>query len=89
MPDGCNEKTRFPRWDVPFLRQDKLKRTPIALVLGVAQAKACVLRFVLRLGGRGARLAFDVVGVPGEVTLEAVFEMAGRLEFVVLAGIND
>src|SRR6267154_567539 len=40
-----------------------------------------------RSGGGG--LAFYVVRVPGEVTLEAVFEVAGGFEFVVLAGVDD
>ena len=49
------------------------------------------------LGGRGCLLgwtrrggiAFDVVGVPGEVALETVLHMCGRGEAVVLAGVDD
>ena len=38
--------------------------------------------------GRGG-IAYYVVRVPGEVTLEAVLEVAGGFEFVVFAGVDD
>jgi hypothetical protein len=38
--------------------------------------------------GRGG-IALYIVGVPGQVTLEAVFEVTGGLELVVFAGVDD
>src|SRR2546430_11217827 len=38
--------------------------------------------------GRGG-IAFDVVGIPGEVAFEAVLDVGGCLEFVVLAWVDD
>jgi hypothetical protein len=37
----------------------------------------------------GGRVAFDVVGVPGEVALETVFEVRGRGETVEFTGVDD
>jgi len=36
-----------------------------------------------------AWIGFDVVGVPGEVALEAVLDVRGRFELVEFAGIDD
>src|SRR5713226_1936909 len=38
---------------------------------------------------RGSGVTFDVVGVPGEEALEAVFQVCGRGEAVVFARIDD
>ncbi len=37
----------------------------------------------------GGGVGFDVVGEPDEVALEAVFNVGGEDEFVVLVGVND
>src|SRR5258708_5948800 len=42
-----------------------------------------------RGGTGGSGVAFDVVSVPGEVALEAVFEVRGRGETMKFAGIDD
>src|SRR5207244_9135587 len=52
---------------------------------------AFVLLSRLRGGNRpsGGGVAFDVVVVPGEVTLESVLDVRRRLEFVVFARVDD
>src|SRR2546430_5084367 len=52
---------------------------------------AFVLLSRLRGGNRpsGSGVAFDVVVVPGEVTLESVLDVRRRLEFVVFARVDD
>ena len=45
--------------------------------------------FWSRRGPSRSSVVLDVVSVPGQVTLEAIFDMGRGLKFVVFAGVDD
>lgn len=51
------------------------------------EARGLVGGGVGRSGGGG--VAFDVVGVPGEIAVEAVGDVGGESELVILVGVDD
>src|SRR5215467_12336706 len=38
---------------------------------------------------RWRRIAFNIVVVPGKVAFQAILDVRGRFEFVILAGVNN